>query len=139
MINIFEGNDKCSNFNRINAILKLFIVVIILTGLNGCATIPKELKGLEAKTLNKCPKDIEQNENSPGLIFASIESDMAVDTLYILLTNIESEAKFLMTLKPKRFGFPGKNFFDDYRYSAKVYCYTIKPGKYSFNKLFAFS
>lgn len=126
-------------FSRTNIDLKLLTIVIFFVALTGCATIPRELKGLGAEFLKKCPKNFERHEDLPGIIFASVESDMAVDTLYILITNTESGSKFLMTLKPKRFGLPRKEFFNDYRYSAKVYGYTIKPGKYSFNKLYAFS
>jgi hypothetical protein len=104
----------------------------------GCTSVPQIVKSTGGEPLEQCPQELDPDTGERSVALISIETDLLFDEFYLLLEK-DDGAKFLMALRPRKFGMPssenvaGRSRFS--RFKAKPFCYDIPPGNYHITKV----
>lgn len=118
------------------------IVALFVSGIIGCSGIPPELKNTGALLLEKCPDNMDISaSNDHGAILTSIVIHTHDrNTWYFLLKEESTRSKYLMKLEPGKLGLDGihKEGALSFKSPSQSHCYVIQPGKYQFEKAFAY-
>ena len=121
-------------YSKCRICLIYIVAMVLLYQVSGCTSVPQSLKGIGAKLLEQCPKDISLDKAEQSVLLASIETDLMLDELFLLLEK-DTGAKYLMMLRPKKFGMPTGDVIKHGRFSAKPFCYVTSPGNYHIKRI----
>ena len=88
--------------------------------------------------LKQCPQELGLDTGERSVALVSIETDLLFDEFYLLLEK-DDGVKFLMELRPRKFGMPSSENVTGHsrfsRFKAKPFCYDIPPGNYHITKV----
>lgn len=121
---------------------KLAMLVLLVSGLFGCADLPYQLRETDAQLLDPCPKtmDITLSDNMGAILTSLVIHTHDRNTWYFLLKEEATRSKYLLKLEPGILGWNGfhKEGAGTLKSPSRPHCYVIQPGRYQFVRAYAY-
>ena len=129
---------KVGLFSKMKFCLVVIAAVVLVCLWVGCTSVPQIVKSTGGEPLKQCPQELSLDTGERSVALVSIETDLLFDEFYLLLEK-DDGAKFLMELRPRKFGMPSSESVTGHsrfsRFKAKPFCYDIPPGNYHITKV----